>query len=108
MGTKDRPHRFIFQSVQGMFKYIKDELKELGFLYSPFLKPVLQSVFGNITYAKPPLTEAEYQISLYDFKQKEGQVPNILRDLIYFTLEYSKDPLNNPLTGDLHLPDDMR
>lgn len=108
IGPKDRPHRFLFQSTQGMFKYIKDELKELGFLYSPFLKPVLQSVFGNITYAKPPLTEAEYQISLYDFKQKEGQVPNILRDLIYFTLEYSKDPLNNPLTGDLHLPDDMR
>ena len=108
LGPKDRPHRFLFQSVQGMFKYIKDELKELGFLHSPFLKPVLQSVFGDITYAKPPLTEAEYQISLYDFKQKEGQVPNILRDLIYFTLEYSKDPLNNPLTGDLHLPDDMR
>ncbi len=108
LGPKDRPHRFLFQSVQGMFKYIKEELKELGFLYSPFLKPVLQSVFGNITYAKPPLTEAEYQISLYDFKQKEGQVPNILRDLIYFTLEYSKDPLNNPLTGELALPDDMR
>jgi len=109
LGPKNNPHSFLFQSVQGMFKYLKNELKELGFLHSPFLKPVLQSVFGEISYAKPPLAEAEYQLSLYDFKQKEGHgIPNILRDLIYFTLEYSKDPLNNPLTGNLTLPEDMR
>ena len=90
-----------------MFHYIKEELKELGFLYSPFLKPILQSVFGTVSYADVPITEAEYQLSLYDYKMKNGEVPNVLNDLIYFTLEYSKDPLNNPLTGELTLPDSM-
>ncbi|MCP4761274.1 MAG: hypothetical protein GY870_05800 [archaeon] len=107
-GPENKPYRFMFQAVQGMFYYLKDVLKELGFLYSPFMKPLLQSVFGDITYAMPPLAEAEYQLSLYDYKMKNGEDPNILRDLIYFTLEYCKDPLNQPLTGDLNLPEDMR
>lgn len=107
-GPDGKPHRFLFQAVQGMFHYLKDELKELGFLYSPFMKPLLQSVFGDVTYADVPMTEAEYQLSLYDYKMKNGEDPNVLRDLIYFTLEYSKDPLQNPLTGDLTLPESMR
>ncbi|MHA1727951.1 MAG: hypothetical protein ACTSWY_04390 [Promethearchaeota archaeon] len=108
LGPPDKPYKFLFQAVQGMFHYLKDVLKELNYLYSPFLKPLLQSVFGNITYAKPPLTEAEYQLSLYDYKLKNGETPNILNDLIYFTMEYSKDPLQQPLTGQLSLPESMR
>jgi hypothetical protein len=107
LGLPDRPYRFLFEAVQGMFLYLKPELKELGYLYSPFLKPILQSVFGEITYAAPPMTEAEYQLSLYDYREKNGEVPSVYRDLIYFTLQYSKDPLQNPLTGDLTLPDYM-
>ena len=68
----------------------------------------LQSVFGDISYAAPPITEAEYQLSLYDWKIKEGQDPNVFEDLKYFTLEYSKDPIQNPLTGHLTLPDYMK
>ena len=88
--------------------YLKEELKELGFLYSPFLKPVLQSVFGNVTYAAPPITEAEYQLSVYQYKLDSNVIPNVLEDLIYFTIEYCQDPLNQPLTGNLVLPKEMR
>ncbi|MFX1501809.1 MAG: hypothetical protein ACFFDH_12670 [Promethearchaeota archaeon] len=108
LGPKDQPVRYMMQAVQRMFFYLKDELKELGFLYSPFMKPLLQSVFGSVSYAEPPITEAEYQLSLYDYKLKNGEDPSILYDLIYFTIQYCQDPLNNPLTGVLTLPKEMR
>ncbi len=108
LGPEKRPYRFMFQAVQGMFRFLKEELQELQYLYSPFMKPLLQSVFGDVTYAAPPITEAEYQLSLYDWKIKQGQHPNIFEDLKYFTLEYSKDPIQNPLTGNLTLPDYMQ
>jgi hypothetical protein len=108
LGPEGQPVRYMTQAVQRMFFYIKDELKELGFLYSPFLKPILQSVFGNVSYAEPPITEAEYQLSLYKYKLDNGENPNILYDLIYFTIQYCQDPLNNPLTGTLTLPKEMR
>lgn len=108
LGPENQPLRYMTQAVQRMFLYLKEELKELGFLYSPFMKPLLQSVFGGVSYAEPPITEAEYQLSLYDFKLKNGEDPNILYDLIYFTIQYCQDPLNNPLTGVLTLPKEMR
>ncbi|MGV9171639.1 MAG: hypothetical protein ACOC35_03580 [Promethearchaeia archaeon] len=108
MGPENDPVRYMTQAVQRMFFYIQPELKELGYLYSPFLKPLLQSVFGSVTYAKPPITEAEYQLSLYDYKVKQGEKPTVLEDLIYFTIQYCQDPLNNPLTGTLTLPKEMR
>jgi len=108
LGPENQPIRYMTQAVQRMFFYLKDELKELGFLYSPFLKPILQSVFGSVSYAEPPITEAEYQLSLYDYKLKNGENPSILWDLIYFTIQYCQDPLNNPLTGVLTLPKEMR
>ncbi|MHA2283368.1 MAG: hypothetical protein ACXAC5_21215 [Promethearchaeota archaeon] len=108
LGPKDRPIRYMMQAVQRMFFYLKDELKELGFLYSPFMKPILQSVFGSVSYAEPPITEAEYQLSLYQYKLDNGENPSILYDLIYFTIQYCQDPLNNPLTGVLTLPKEMR
>ena len=108
LGPKDQPVRYMMQACQRMFFYLKDVLKELGFLYSPFLKPILQSVFGNVSYAEPPITEAEYQLSLYQYKLDNNENPNILNDLIYFTIEYCKDPINNPLTGVLSLPKEMR
>lgn len=108
LGPDGEPVRYMMQAVQRMFFYLKAELKELGFLYSPFMKPLLQSVFGSVSYAEPPITEAEYQLSLYDFKLKNGEDPSILYDLIYFTIQYCQDPLNNPLTGVLTLPKEMR
>ncbi len=108
LGPENQPIRYMMQAVQRMFFYLKDELKELGFLYSPFLKPILQSVFGSVSYAEPPITEAEYQLSLYQYKLDNNENPNILYDLIYFTIEYCQDPLNNPLTGVLSLPKEMR
>jgi hypothetical protein len=107
LGPINQPYRFMFESVQGMFRYLKDVLVELGYLYSPFMKPLLQSVFGDITYAATPMCEAEYQLCLYDYKVKQGQQPNVFEDLKYFTIEYSKDPLQQPLTGELTLPDYM-
>jgi hypothetical protein len=107
LGPEDQPVRYMMQACQRMLFYLKEELKELGFLYSPFLKPLLQSVFGSVSYAEPPITEAEYQLSLYDYKVKNGEDPNILYDLIYFTVQYCQDPLNNPLTGVLTLPKEM-
>ncbi|HUW90468.1 MAG TPA: hypothetical protein VMV43_08085 [Candidatus Nanopelagicaceae bacterium] len=108
LGPENQPVRYMIQACQRMFFYLKDVLKELGFLYSPFLKPILQSVFGNVSYAEPPITEAEYQLSLYQYKLDNNENPNILYDLIYFTIEYCQDPLNNPLTGVLSLPREMR
>ncbi len=106
-GPQNKPHRFMFQAVQQMFHYFKDELVELGYLNSPFMKPLLQSVFGDISYAQPPMTEAEYQLCLYDWKVKQNETPDIVNTLIYYTGEYSKDPLQQPLTGNLNLPDYM-
>jgi len=108
LGPEDDPVRYMTQAVQRMFLYLKPELLELNYLYSPFLKPLLMSVFGEISYAAAPMTEAEYQLSLYDFKVKNGEDPNILYDLIYFTIEYCKDPISHPLTGVLTLPKEMR
>jgi len=108
LGPENQPIRYMSQAVQRMFFYLKDELRELGFLYSPFLKPLLQSVFGSVSYAEPPITEAEYQLSLYQYKLDNNEDPNILYDLIYFTIQYCQDPLNNPLTGILTLPKEMR
>ncbi|MFW9867114.1 MAG: hypothetical protein ACFFEN_13545 [Candidatus Thorarchaeota archaeon] len=108
LGPVNQPVRYMMQAVQRMFFYLKDELRELGFLYSPFMKPLLQSVFGSVSYAEPPITEAEYQLSLYQYKLDNGENPNILYDLIYFTIQYCQDPLNNPLTGVLTLPKEMR
>jgi len=108
LGPEGQPIRYMSQAVQRVFFYLKDELKELGFLYSPFMKPLLQSVFGSVSYAEPPITEAEYQLSLYQYKLDNNEDPNILYDLIYFTIQYCQDPLNNPLTGVLTLPKEMR
>ncbi len=108
IGPENQPIRYMMQAVQRMFFYLKDVLKELGFLYSPFMKPLLQSVFGSVSYAEPPITEAEYQLSLYQYKLNNGEDPSILYDLIYFTILYCQDPLNNPLTGILTLPKEMR
>ncbi|MHA1885572.1 MAG: hypothetical protein ACW96S_11000, partial [Promethearchaeota archaeon] len=108
LGPVDQPVKYMTQAVQRMFFYLKDALLELGFLYSPFLKPLLQSVFGSVSYAEPPITEAEYQLSLYKYKLDHGENPSILYDLIYFTIQYCQDPLNNPLTGTLTLPKEMR
>ena len=107
LGPVGRPHRFIFEAVQQMFRYFKEEFVELGYMRSPFLKPLLQSVFGEISYAVPPMTEAEYQLSLFDWKVKQGQEPNIFEDIKYFTITYSQDPIQQPLTGNLTLPDYM-
>ncbi|MFX1276372.1 MAG: hypothetical protein ACFFBP_07410 [Promethearchaeota archaeon] len=108
LGPKNDPVRYMTQAVQRMFLYIKPELKELGYLYSPFLKPLLMSVFGQVSYALAPMSEAEYQLSLYDYKVRNGENPSILNDLIYFTVEYCKDPISHPLTGILTLPKEMR
>lgn len=108
LGPKDQPNRYMTHAVQRMFMYLKPELVELDYLYTPFLKPLLMSVFGEISYALAPMTESEYQLSLYDYKVKAGEIPNVLRDLIYFTMEYSKDPISHPLTGNLTLPKEMR
>lgn len=108
LGPEDQPNRYMTHAVQRMFLYLKPELIELDYLYTPFFKPLLMSVFGEISYALAPMTESEYQLSLYDYKVKAGEEPDVLHDLIYFTLEYSKDPISHPLTGNLTLPKEMR
>ncbi|MHA1150604.1 MAG: glutamate-cysteine ligase family protein [Promethearchaeota archaeon] len=108
LGPDNQPNHYMTHAVQRMFFYLKHELMELDYLFTPFLKPLLMSVFGEISYALAPMTEAEYQLSLYNYKVEQGEEPNILRDLIYFTMEYSKDPISHPLTGNLTLPREMR
>ena len=78
VGEPGKPIRFIFEAIKHMFLFLKDELRELNFLHSPFLKPILQSVFGQISYASPPMNESDYQLALYTFKKQQGVERNIL------------------------------
>ena len=68
----------------------------------------LASACNLNSYTEPPITEAEYQLSFYKYKLDNGEDPSTLHDLIYFTILYYQDPLNNPLKGTLTLPKEMR
>ncbi|MHC1591227.1 MAG: hypothetical protein ACXQS8_04015 [Candidatus Helarchaeales archaeon] len=109
------PHKYAFQAIQGMLKYITPELKELKFInkklykktggISPFLIPIFLSVFGDVDLAMAPFGDAEFQLLLYrHYAKKNPGVPpgpQILQNLIKLTFKASKDPLFNPIGGQL-------
>lgn len=93
----DKP-RYMFQHVERMFKWLAPEIKELG--YTKFLDPLLISVFGDIPNGiLPPFTEADFQLSLYYYKQANRQDTNLVPDLIKLSKQFSLNAAAHPLGG---------
>jgi len=96
---KNKLHNYMFEAVQKMFVLLKNTLKKQKFLETPFMEPLLLSVFGNIDVAQIPFSEAEYQLYLYLQKQKD--IYAVLKDLIILTAKCCEDPSYSPITGKL-------
>ncbi|MFX1295951.1 MAG: glutamate-cysteine ligase family protein [Promethearchaeota archaeon] len=97
---KKRFHTYIFEAVQKMFVLLKNILKKRKFLTTPFIKPVLLSVFGNIDIAQFPFSESEYQLYLY--LQKQRDIYAVLKELIILTAKCCQDPSLSPISGKLN------
>ncbi len=90
--------RYIFQHVERMFKWLAPEIKELG--YTQFMMPLLLSVFGELPNGiLTPFTEADYQLSMYYYKQVNNMSTNIMPDLINLTKQYSMNSQAHALQG---------
>ncbi len=97
---KNKLHTYLFEATQKMFLLLKDILKKEGFLETPFIDPLLLSVFGNIDIAQFPFTEAEYQLYLY--LQKQMDIIAVLKELILLTAKCCENPTYTPITGKLN------
>ncbi|MHA1267524.1 MAG: glutamate-cysteine ligase family protein [Candidatus Helarchaeota archaeon] len=97
---KNKLHTYIFESVQKMFVLLKGIFKKTRFLETPFLNPLLLSVFGDVDIAQFPFSEAEYQLYLYLQKQKD--IYAVLKDLIILTAKCCENPTYSPISGKLN------
>jgi hypothetical protein len=97
---KNKLHAYMFEAIQKMFILLKDVLKKQNFLDTPFLDPLLLSVFGTIDVAEFPFTEAEYQLYLYLQRQKD--IYAVLKDLILLTVKSCENPSFSPISGKLN------
>ncbi|MBD3188744.1 hypothetical protein GF325_18090 [Candidatus Bathyarchaeota archaeon] len=104
LGKSGEKIRYMFQHVQKLFEYIAPELRELGFSKSPYLAPLLQSVYGEIPNITPPFTEADFQLSLYLYKLNQRQDTNLIPDLITLSKQYAMDNTKHPLQGRVNYP----
>ncbi|MBD3230962.1 MAG: hypothetical protein GF329_22475 [Candidatus Lokiarchaeota archaeon] len=99
--------RLMQNAVQGMLKYI-GEGKTMRKLFKtklnkiPYLDPIIISVYGQLDWADPPVTEAEYQLSLYNYRKADTF--QILGDLVYMTHDCIVNPLKSPLEGNPDYP----
>ncbi|MHA1130945.1 MAG: glutamate-cysteine ligase family protein, partial [Candidatus Helarchaeota archaeon] len=94
---KNKLHSYMFEAVQNMYVLLKDILKKQKFLDTPFMNPVLLSVFGNIDFAQLPFTESEFQLYLY--LKNQGDIYAVLKDLIILTAKCCENPSYSPITG---------
>lgn len=108
LGKPGEKVRYMFQHVQRLLKYLAPEFKELGFANSPYLQPLLLSVFGEIPNITPPFTEAEFQLSLYAYKQSQRQDTNIVPDLINLSKKYALNNTQHPLAGRVNYPPEFQ
>ncbi|MHA1684739.1 MAG: glutamate-cysteine ligase family protein [Promethearchaeota archaeon] len=104
LGKPGEKIRYMFQHVQKMFEYLSVELKELGYSRSPYLAPLIQSVYGEIPNITPPFTEADFQLSLYLYKLNQRQDTNLVPDLIKLSKQYAMDNTKHPLQGRVNYP----
>ncbi|NVM28200.1 MAG: hypothetical protein HWN65_05110 [Candidatus Helarchaeota archaeon] len=96
---KNKLHTYLFEATQKMFVLLRDILKKQGFLETPYMDPLLLSVFGKIDIAQFPFTEAEYQLYLY--LQKQRNIYAVLKELILLTVKCCEDPTYTPISGKL-------
>ena len=80
--------RLLQHACQGLIKYVGTDKNIKKFFKVPlrkipFLDPIIISLFGTCDYADPPICEAEYQLSLYNYRG--GDAFKILGDLVYMT-----------------------
>jgi len=99
--------RLMQDAVKGMLRFIGEDKSIKKFLKVPlrkipFLDPIIISVYGTIDWADPPITEAEYQLSLYNYRQ--GDTFRLLGDLVYMTHNCIVDPTSSPLQGKPNYP----
>ncbi|MHA1301272.1 MAG: glutamate-cysteine ligase family protein [Candidatus Helarchaeota archaeon] len=114
LGEKDKRHKYMFEAIRSMLEWLFDPLKQIKIYdkkalkdfkgISPFISPILLSVFGNLDIAQAPFGECEFQLLLYNhYIHKNPQSPAgplVLRDLIKATFK-SKDPYYTPIGGEL-------
>ena len=101
---KDQFARKFDYDLQKMFDYLAPELRELGYSRSPYLAPLIQSVYGEIPNITPPFTEADFQLSLYLYKLNNRQDTNLVPDLISLSKQYAMDNTKHPLQGRVNYP----
>jgi gamma-glutamyl:cysteine ligase YbdK (ATP-grasp superfamily) len=98
-GGEGKP-RYLFEHVQRLLQWLAPEFKELGYNRSPYLQPLLVSVYGDIPNGiLPPFNEADYQLSLYYYKMSNRQDTNIIPELANLTKQYSLNITSHPLGG---------
>ncbi|MFX1452288.1 MAG: hypothetical protein ACFFCM_15730, partial [Promethearchaeota archaeon] len=109
---EEKPHTYMFQAIQKMLEWLFEPMKKMKIFdkksfkdfngVSPFIAPLLLSVFGDVDIAQAPFGECEFQLLLYNhYLHKNPQAPSgplVLRDLIKATFR-SKDPYYSPIGG---------
>lgn len=94
---RNRLHTYLHEAVQNMLLLLKETFKKERFIETPFLTPILLSIFGDNDIAKPPFTEAEYQMHLYLTHQHNMSA--VLKDLILLMVNCCEDPTRMPFSG---------
>ena len=99
--------RLMQNACQGMLKFITNDKIVKKTIKTPlkkiqFLDPIILSLYGSCDYADPPICEAEYQLSLFNYRQKDAF--KILGDLVYMTHNCIVDPTYSPITGKPNYP----
>jgi gamma-glutamyl:cysteine ligase YbdK (ATP-grasp superfamily) len=112
LGNKDKPYTYMFQAIQKMLEWLFEPLRKMKIYdkksnkqfegISPFISPLILSIFGDVDIAQAPFGECEFQLLLYNhYLHKNPQAPAgpmVLRDLIKATFR-SKDPYYTPIGG---------
>ena len=97
----DEENRYLNDAVKSMLFYVKDELEQLNIINSPYLTPLLTSVFGSEKTApmEPP---ADYLLKQYYTNDKKiSAIMKILFDLLVKSCD---NPLYDPYQITPNLP----
>jgi hypothetical protein len=110
LGDGTTKPRYLFEHVDRMLRWLAPELKELGYANSPYLQPIISSVYGDIPNGiLPPFTEADYQLSLYYYKQSNNLDTNIVPEMINLTKQFSLNATTHELGGaELRYPPELQ
>ncbi|MEM3586283.1 MAG: glutamate-cysteine ligase family protein [Candidatus Jordarchaeaceae archaeon] len=85
-------------AVKNMILYLRDELQEMGVLRSEFLKPILLTVYGDLTGSfSPPLTTADYQ--LLKFAELSQNMERLTRELQIIADQSCANVWSDPIPG---------